>query len=432
MSIIEEEYTEENFFAHLHEQQNINHPDNIHYNAQCPRCNRNYNLIHNDCGEYLDLCVCSEEDMDTVYHCGHCLITFDRAKDWEIETEYVQDVTNLFELEKEEELGLFDPAFKENKVQVKTNINYVKCNHKHHEVKLRDGTKIYCSSIYDESPIDPDFGLYADHIWNPSWRNEFIAWPDGGLPTNKPLALVQIKEAYQLAETGKMVEIGCIGGHGRTGTILALMYLLSAEGDVSSEEAINFVRKAYCSNAIETYVQEWYVKYASSTWFGQETLPPEPEEDKQYCSIVDHIAMVIRGHKVCVDKGPHCPHFEEDKETYEVKEHGPNTKQFLQLAIPKLTNYDLAYGGFVLEEDDTKYPCTPLDHYSMIAKGHSECIRIGEDCSLWDQDYKEFLARGTVNDIEFGKTKLEGAALDIYNSYPTVEELEESKTNGRN
>lgn len=433
MALTTQQYSEDEFFGYLDKHNDINSPDNIHYNAQCPRCGRNYNLVHNDCGEYIDMCVCSEEDLDTIYHCGHCLITFDRAKDWEIETEYIQDMeaSPLFLDPKEYEITTgTNKGGATSLPTVKTSINYIKCNHKHHEVQLKDGTKIFCSSAYDNSPIDPDFGLYADHIWDPYWRNEFIAWDDGGLPTDKDTAMTQIKEAFQIAQTGKMVEIGCIGGHGRTGTILALMYMLSANGEVDSKAAIDFVRSEYCKSAIETYSQEWYVAYASSIWFKKETAPPEPDPANDVCSMVDHVAMILRGHKFCLDQGKKCKYFKEDLETYEEHKKTPTGGTILHFAMEKMGSYDLAYGGFVLPEDDSKFPCTPLDHYSMIAKGHDRCIRIGEDCSLWQQDYEEFMNKGTISEIDFPNTKIVGSALDIYNSYPTAEELEESKTNG--
>lgn len=425
MALKQKDYTEEDFFGYLDQSNTtLDDPDNVHYNAQCPNCKRTYNLVHNDCGEYLDLCSCPEEDLDTVYHCGHCLITFDRAQDWQIQTEYLQDLEAEQEKVNPYDYDLFDgPSYLGT---AQTNLlNYVKCNHKHHEVQLPDNTKIYCSSAYDKSNIDPDFGLYADHIWNPSWRNEFIAWPDGSLPTNRPLALRQIREAFQLAQTDKMVEIGCIGGHGRTGTILALMYLLSCEGLATAQQAIDFVKDKYCKHAIETPIQEWYVKYAANVWF-EEELPDEPHDwNSDHCTPVEHIAMVLRGHSECIEQGANCKFFEDDAAIlYRNQKDGSNEK-IIELAITKLIGYDLAYGGVVLSEDPVMYPCSPLDHYAMIMKGHEKCIRIGEKCDLWEEDVDEYNEKGSIGGVDFWNITLEGSAQDIYDSYPTAEQLQE-------
>lgn len=50
---------------------------------------------------------------------------------------------------------------------------------------------------------------------------------------------------------GKKVHIGCMGGHGRTGMVLAaLVKVMNNE-----EDAITWVRKNYCKKAVETKVQ---------------------------------------------------------------------------------------------------------------------------------------------------------------------------------
>ena len=53
---------------------------------------------------------------------------------------------------------------------------------------------------------------------------------------------------------GHLIEIGCHGGHGRTGTLLAGCIAV-LEG-LSAEKAIAAVRKRYCEHTVETFVQE--------------------------------------------------------------------------------------------------------------------------------------------------------------------------------
>lgn len=55
------------------------------------------------------------------------------------------------------------------------------------------------------------------------------------------------------ARAGELVEIGCVGGHGRTGTALACLAVL---GGQRSAEAITWVRGNYCPAAVETTAQE--------------------------------------------------------------------------------------------------------------------------------------------------------------------------------
>lgn len=55
----------------------------------------------------------------------------------------------------------------------------------------------------------------------------------------------------QLQE-GKKVHVGCIGGHGRTGTVLAAIVAKMLPGE---EDAIGYVRKNYCDHAVESSEQ---------------------------------------------------------------------------------------------------------------------------------------------------------------------------------
>lgn len=82
-----------------------------------------------------------------------------------------------------------------------------------------------------------------------------IPWPDGGLPPVKPEFWGTL---LKLLPAGKVAFV-CVGGHGRSGTALAAM-MVEAFG-MSGEEAIAYVRKNHCSDAIETRSQEMYLSY---------------------------------------------------------------------------------------------------------------------------------------------------------------------------
>jgi len=126
-----------------------------------------------------------------------------------------------------------------------------------------DNTCITASPLASrqEDNSERDFGLYMDASWAPTWDAELIDWPDFGLPADETMAAEQIVSAFNRAKNGERLEIGCIGGLGRTGTVLACMAILAG---VPADDAVEWVRSAYDSRAVETDEQETWV-----LWFGQ-------------------------------------------------------------------------------------------------------------------------------------------------------------------
>ncbi len=127
-------------------------------------------------------------------------------------------------------------------------------------VVFPDGSRIQASSILERRTDDPEraFGLYLDTRWEPTWPADVIAWQDFGLPDDPERAAVQIAAAFTLARRGELVEVGCLGGSGRTGTVLACMAVLSG---VPAAEAVAWVRSAYKPEAVETSEQEAWVQW---------------------------------------------------------------------------------------------------------------------------------------------------------------------------
>ena len=64
-----------------------------------------------------------------------------------------------------------------------------------------------------------------------------------------------LRSVHARARVGNHVEIGYIGGHGRTGTALACLAILGGHSD----DAVLWVRSAYCAQAVETAEQEAFV-----------------------------------------------------------------------------------------------------------------------------------------------------------------------------
>ena len=125
-------------------------------------------------------------------------------------------------------------------------------------VVFPDGSRVRASSISDRRVDDPEraFGLYLDARWQPTWPADLIEWRDFGLPEDGESAAQKIEGAFRRARQGELVEVGCLGGSGRTGTVLACMAVLAG---IPPEKAVAWVRHAYKPEAVETTEQEEWV-----------------------------------------------------------------------------------------------------------------------------------------------------------------------------
>jgi hypothetical protein len=128
------------------------------------------------------------------------------------------------------------------------------------DVALPDGTIVIAATFDDRDPyarlVAPDFGLYLDLRWQPPWPHAHLDWPDFGLPQDAVSALDGLGQVLARAREGQRVEIGCWGAHGRTGTALATLAVLTG---LPREEAVPWVRETYCDKAVETPEQEAFV-----------------------------------------------------------------------------------------------------------------------------------------------------------------------------
>lgn len=114
----------------------------------------------------------------------------------------------------------------------------------------------------------PDAGIYLYHGWantlspftgcgmaTPSkWVWPFLVadWPDMGVMDEEDTkALLKVTEG--LIKKGKTVEIACMGGHGRTGTLLAMLKVRL--GGMGAKAAILAVRDEYCDKTVESNSQ---------------------------------------------------------------------------------------------------------------------------------------------------------------------------------
>jgi len=106
--------------------------------------------------------------------------------------------------------------------------------------------------------------VILDELWLRRWC-EIIEYPmkiptlyvpikDYGIPTVEDMDLIVDFIKYHTSK-GKEVVVSCIGGHGRTGTVLAVWAGLNGV-----ENPIEYVRERYCECAVETEEQEEFVR----------------------------------------------------------------------------------------------------------------------------------------------------------------------------
>lgn len=163
-----------------------------------------------------------------------------------------------------------------------SNGGYVKCALTHPELKFTVKGKEYsiaggtCNhggfgSKYDIE-IVLDQGVKVDSRQFPWNEGEYIRFPitDGQPPSNHEEFKKLIHWMARALRRGKTIHVGCIGGHGRTGTVLTALYAHMTK----DPEAIQYVREHYCKKVVESEAQvrflmkHWGATYAkpSKTW----------------------------------------------------------------------------------------------------------------------------------------------------------------------
>ena len=143
-------------------------------------------------------------------------------------------------------------------------------------ISLPDGTAVRGRGRRKPLPPGPlpTYGLYLGHspdapprglwrrrgpLWRPDWPADWIDWPDFRTPRDDESAAAAIHRAYLLARSGERVEVACVGGIGRTGTVIACMAVLAGH---PVADAINWTRRHYRPRAVETRTQGRWI-----TWF---------------------------------------------------------------------------------------------------------------------------------------------------------------------
>lgn len=156
-----------------------------------------------------------------------------------------------------------------------------RCRHWREPVDLLEGVVVFASAWFDRPMhgrgVDmswPDVGFYLDGSWSsaqlvcsPGFRppfagrrkHEFVIypWPDLGVPSDADRFARALRWLLEQATEGRRVEVGCAGGHGRTGTTLAGLLVLQG---LSARRALGRIRGRYCEMAVESWEQEAVVR----------------------------------------------------------------------------------------------------------------------------------------------------------------------------
>jgi protein-tyrosine phosphatase len=128
-------------------------------------------------------------------------------------------------------------------------------------VRFPDATVVHALGRLDlvvsNRPRHPDFAVYLDERWKDdadvTWPYRLIDWPDFGLPFDEADMFAAVSDIHRRAKSGELVEIGCYGGVGRTGTVLACLAMLCG---VQPKAALAWVRQHYHSRSVETATQQ--------------------------------------------------------------------------------------------------------------------------------------------------------------------------------
>jgi hypothetical protein len=133
------------------------------------------------------------------------------------------------------------------------------CRHRADVVVFPDGTRVLASGWFQRTADQdvPDFGVYCDPLWEPTWNAVMLEWPDFGVPSDIERVDAVIRAAFERAKRGERVEVACVGGHGRSGTVLACMAVLAG---VPADQAVGWLRQMYCVRAVQEPAQQYWVE----------------------------------------------------------------------------------------------------------------------------------------------------------------------------
>ena len=105
------------------------------------------------------------------------------------------------------------------------------------------------------SSLTPTLGIYLDEDWQgveTGYPKHMVEWPDCGV-IEMPLLKSVVGSMRKALAAGEIIDVACLLGHGRTGTLLACL-LVDIE-ELLPDAAILELRRRYCSYAVEYDIQ---------------------------------------------------------------------------------------------------------------------------------------------------------------------------------
>ena len=168
------------------------------------------------------------------------------------------------------------------------NKNLQSCNHWHNPVSIGDKV-LYASSYLGKPKIEPLWSEgEAPHLFvglARTWIGELTPVLSAGYPTLTYTHKVQphiiidwedkegcppkilkwlLRNLKSRIKDNKRIEISCVGGHGRTGSLIAL--LIGEIEQLTPKKAIQAVKDRYCIKAVESQAQinQIYLQLGSS------------------------------------------------------------------------------------------------------------------------------------------------------------------------
>lgn len=159
------------------------------------------------------------------------------------------------------------------------NFNTHACHAKHPALPIVVGDKTYHIKGGSVTSPTPEYGSHEiiiplDHGFAWPGKAMEVPWddrpkasvfkgaiypyliPDMTAPTDAPMFKKMIAYVAEQVLAGKKVFVGCIGGHGRTGTVLVALVAHMT----GNKDALAYVRKHYCKSAVETQTQLAFLK----------------------------------------------------------------------------------------------------------------------------------------------------------------------------
>lgn len=142
-----------------------------------------------------------------------------------------------------------------------------KCYHSHKPLPVGEDKVIYGGNCGTPAVEDADIYVGLDRgSFTPSLKA--LPWNEGesflypitdGTPPKDPAEFMKlIVWLSNQLDAGKKIHVGCIGGHGRTGLVLAALAACRAKAGklvIPDDDPIMYVRLNYCEKVVETQTQ---------------------------------------------------------------------------------------------------------------------------------------------------------------------------------